>query len=101
MKNSGYRLRPDSRIKTPDMGILRMIYEDEPEFPPTVLHPDAVRYRVGDFWVDAVGGQPAQDEIDKTLGDLGALVYKRRSDERARMAQEIIDRVKAPWWTPD
>jgi hypothetical protein len=83
------------------MAILRVIYEDEPDFPPTVHHPDAVRYQVGNYWVDAVGGHPAQEEVDKTLGELGGLVYKRRSDERVKLAQEIIEKVKAPWWSPD
>ena len=78
------------------MGILRMIYEDEPDFPPTVLHPDAVRYRVGDYWVDAVGGEPAREDVDQTLGELGALVYKRRRDERARLAREIIEKLRKP-----
>jgi hypothetical protein len=78
------------------MSILRVIYEDEPDFPPTVHHPDAVRYRLGEYWVDAVGGNPDQDEVDKTLGALGALLYKRRSDERARMALEIIEKVRKP-----
>jgi hypothetical protein len=78
------------------MSILRVIYEDEPDFPPTVHHPDAVRYRVGDYWVDAVGGNPGRDEVDNTLGALGALLYKRRSDERARMALEIIEKVRKP-----
>jgi hypothetical protein len=81
--------------------ILRVIYEDEPDFPPTVHHPDAVRYQVGDYWVDAVGGKPAEDEVDKILGELGALLYKRRSDERARLAQEIIEKAKAPWWSAE
>jgi len=80
------------------MAILRVIYEAEPDFPPTVHHPDAVRYQVGEYWVDAVG---EQGEVDKTLGDLGQLLYKRRSDERARIAREIIEKVKAPWWSPD
>ena len=83
------------------MAILRVIYEGEPDFPPTVHHPDAVRYRVGNYWVDAVGGNPAGNEVDQTLGELGALVYKRRSDERARIAQDIIEKVKAPWWSAD
>jgi len=60
-----------------------------------------VRYRVGEYWVDAVGGKPAEDEVDKTLGELGALVYKRRSDERARLVREIIEKVKAPWWSAE
>lgn len=79
------------------MSILRVIYEHEPDFPPTVHHPDAVRYRVGDYWVDAVGGNPAHDEVDKTLGELGALLYKRRSDERAKIALEIIEKAKGSW----
>ena len=78
------------------MSILRVIYEYEPDFPPTVHHPDAVRYQVGEYWVDAVGGNPAGEEVDKTLGELGALLYKRRSDERARLAQEIIEKVRKP-----
>jgi len=78
------------------MSLLRVIYEDEPDFPPTVHHTDAVRYRVGEYWVDAVGGNPAGEEVDKTLGELGALLYKRRSDERARLAQEIIEKVRKP-----
>ena len=78
------------------MSILRVIYEDEPDFPPTVHHPDAVRYRVGEYWVDAVGGKPAQDEVDKTLGELGPLLYQRRSDERARLAREIIEKLRKP-----
>jgi len=78
------------------MSLLRVIYEYEPDFPPTVHHPDAVRYRVGEYWVDAVGGNPAGEEVDKTLGELGALLYKRRSDERARLAQEIIEKVRKP-----
>ena len=83
------------------MSILRVIYEDEPDFPPTVHHPDAVRYQVGEYWVDAVGGKPAEDEVDKTLGGLGAILYQRRKDEREKLARELIDKVKAPWWSPD
>jgi hypothetical protein len=42
-----------------------------------------------------------REEVDKTLGELGALVYQRRSDERARLAQEIIEKAKAPWWSAE
>jgi hypothetical protein len=78
------------------MGTLRVIYEDEPSSPPTDRHPDAVRYQVGDYWVDAVGGNPGLEEVDKVLGELARLVYQRRSDERAKLAQEIIDKASAP-----
>ena len=36
---------------------------EEPKFPASVQHPDAVRYRVGNTWVDAIG-EPTQEEVD-------------------------------------
>jgi hypothetical protein len=96
MKNSAYRRQPDSRIKDPDMSVIRVIYEEEPDFPPTVHHPDAVRYRVGEYWIDAVGGEPGAGPIDADLGKLGRIVYQRRKEERARLAQIIIERIRKP-----
>jgi hypothetical protein len=78
------------------MTIIRVIYEEEPDFPPTVHHPDAVRYQVGEYWVDAVGGEPAVGQIDADLGKLGRIVYQRRKEERAKLAQEIIEKVRRP-----
>lgn len=49
------------------MSTIRTIYSAEPSFPATDQHPDAVRYRVGDYWVDAIDGEPTQDEIDAIL----------------------------------
>jgi hypothetical protein len=45
-------------------GQIRTIYASEPPFPATDQHPNAVRYQVGAVWVDAIGGQPTQQEID-------------------------------------
>jgi len=73
------------------MSAIRVIYEAEPDFPPTDQHPDAVRYQVGDYWVDAVGGE---QEVDQVLEDLGRLLYRDRREEREKIAQQIIDRVK-------
>jgi hypothetical protein len=73
------------------MAAIRVIYEAEPDFPPTDQHPDAVRYQVGEFWVDAVGGE---QEVDQLLEDLGRLLYRDKREERAKIAQQIIDRVK-------
>jgi len=80
------------------MGTLRVIYEDEPSFPPTDHHPDAVRYQVGEYWVDAVG---TREDVDKILEELGRLIYQRRDDERAKLAREIIEKAKAPWWSAE
>lgn len=49
------------------MSTIRVIYKSEPTFPATDQHPDAVRYHVGSVWVDAIGGQPTQAEIDAVL----------------------------------
>ena len=46
---------------------IRCIYSAEPKFPATDQHPDAVRYQVGKNWVDAIGGEPTQAEIDAVL----------------------------------
>lgn len=49
------------------MTTIRTIYSTEPEFPATDQHPDAIRYQVGNVWVEAIGGEPSQDEIDALL----------------------------------
>ena len=76
------------------MSILRVIYEAEPSFPPTDYHPDAVRYQVGEYWIDAVGDSGALD--DQALEDLGQVLYQERREAREKLAREVIDRVKKP-----
>lgn len=49
------------------MSQIRVIYTNEPSFPATDQHPDAVRYVVGGFFVDAIGGEPTQQEMDSVL----------------------------------
>lgn len=49
---------------------IRCVYTAEPSFPAIDQHPDAVRYVVGDYWVDALGGQPTLDAIKALLGIL-------------------------------
>jgi hypothetical protein len=46
---------------------IRCIYTEEPNFPATDQHPDALRYKVGPVWVDAVGGEPTQADVDAVL----------------------------------
>lgn len=74
------------------MSTLRVIYEAEPDFPPSAQHPDAVRYQVGEFWIDAVGAPPTAGELDKALADLGRVLYQARREEREEMARQIIER---------
>lgn len=49
------------------MSTIRCVYEQLPKFPATDQHPDAVRFFVSPHWVDAIGGQPTQAEIDAVL----------------------------------
>ena len=49
------------------MSAIRIIYEQEPSFPATDQHPSAVRYLLGARYVDAIGGEPTQAEIDAVL----------------------------------
>lgn len=43
------------------------VYATAPNFPATEQAPTATRYQVGNVWVDAIGGQPTQAEIDAVL----------------------------------
>jgi len=45
------------------MSTIRVLYEKEPDFPATDQHPDAVRYKVGKWTVDAIGGEPTPGEV--------------------------------------
>lgn len=55
------------------MSTIRVIYhEQEPNFPATDNHPDAVRYPIehptrGVLFADAIGGEPSLAEIDAVL----------------------------------
>lgn len=55
------------------MTTIRCIYHPQdgkavsPAFPATDQHPDAARYLVGLYYVDAIGGKPTQAEIDAVL----------------------------------
>jgi hypothetical protein len=47
---------------------IRCVYSVEPPFPPTDQHPDALRYQVGGYFVDAIGGEPTVSEVAGVLG---------------------------------
>jgi hypothetical protein len=83
-----------------DMALIRVIYEAEPDFP---VHPDAVRYQVGDYWIDALGGDsgtgdqvPVDQILPVDLQDLGRVLYEERREKREGLARAIIERAKKP-----
>lgn len=50
------------------MSTIRCIYHaGEPSFPATDQHPDAVRYFIGQYVVDAIGGEPTPAEVDAVV----------------------------------
>jgi hypothetical protein len=53
---------------------IRSIYQQEPSFPASDQHPEAIRYQVGNLWVDAVGAEPTQADIDAILSPDPALI---------------------------
>lgn len=75
------------------MTTIRCIYEKAPSFPATDQHPDAVRYQVGALFVDAIGGQPTQAEIDAVLGtDAAGLARQQRfAADSAERQQAQVD----------
>lgn len=48
---------------------IRVVYTAEPNFPATDQHPDAKRYKVNQYWVDAVGKETP------TIADVEALLH--------------------------
>lgn len=73
------------------MSTIRVIYSEEPKFPATSQHPDALRYHIGNLWVDAIGGQPTQEEIDAVLIPVpsfdGASAFVER--QRGQASEEL------------
>lgn len=66
------------------MSQIRCIYEEEPAFPATDQHPDAVRYQVGKYVVDAIGGEPMIEEVEAVLNP--PVVQKTVAEKFAALA---------------
>lgn len=76
------------------MSVIRCIYSEAPKFPATDQHPNAVRYQVGGRFVDAIGGQPTQAEIDAVLApkpDNAAALDARQADASLDELDRAID----------
>ena len=74
------------------MTTIRVIYHPvdgaakQPAFPASEQHPDAVRYLVGDYYVDALGGEPTLQQVQAALGvdfaSMKAQVLKEARENR-------------------
>lgn len=91
------------------MSTIRCTYDAEPAFPATDQHPDALRWQVAGLWVDAIGGEPTQAEIDAHLGtDAAGLAKQQRiaTDESERgdckldaAIMTLVNQTRAEWQT--
>lgn len=46
---------------------IRCMYREEPNFPATDQHPDAARYSVDGWFVDAIGGEPTAEQVQAVV----------------------------------
>lgn len=63
-------------------------YQKKPNFPATDQHPDAKRYMVAGYVVDAVGGEPTEAEVEAHLNPPIDYRQLRLEAYRARGATE-------------
>ena len=81
------------------MSTIRCIYTQEPNFPATDQHPDAQRYIIGGLWVDAIGGEPTQTEVDAVLNPQPSPntdgMIERQQDKIRQQLSDAIDRLPA------
>ena len=74
--------------------MIRTVYTQEPTFPASDQHPDAVRYVMGGYFVDAIG-EPTQDDLDAFLGKTPkALTLAQIASLEALQRQKLTDRAE-------
>lgn len=65
---------------------IKAVYQVEPNFPATTQHPAATRYVVGHYFVDAIGGEPSEQDVFLYL--VGGLAGMRATvDQHAEAAR--------------
>lgn len=64
--------------------MIRTIYEQEPNFPASDQHPDAVRYQVGRWWVDVIGAEPTEAEVEALVNPPNAAIDSQIAAIEAR-----------------
>lgn len=75
--------------------MIRVVYSEAPNFPATAQHPDAVRYKIGKWIVDAIG-KPTLAEVEafvnppaekvETVADLKAALIAKGTITEADVA---------------
>lgn len=70
--------------------MIRVIYTSEPRFPASDQHPDAVRYRVSGYWVDAIGGEPTPEDVAAVLA-----ASQPQAEDRLADLEQTIKRMAA------
>lgn len=73
---------------------IRTIYQKEPRFPASDQHPDAVRYRVGAYWVDAIGGEPTLAEVETVVAPTREQIdTRKRATVKAMLTGDSEDAI--------
>lgn len=78
--------------------MIRCVYETAPNFPATDQHPDAARYEVGSYIVDAVGGEPSLDEVQAFLNppqDIKAQILAIEAGQHSVMREYALGSIEA------
>lgn len=63
------------------MSEILAIYSEEPPFPPQAQQPNAARWKIGDYWVDAVGPEPPQEQVDAFVNPPHVKRFKEFDDD--------------------
>ena len=72
------------------MSDIKAVYLNQaPDFPASIQHPDAIRYKVGEYWVDAVGGEPTAKEVADLLDPPAAIAERARIEDTKNDAEGI------------
>lgn len=73
--------------------IIAVYHNNPPGFPPTDQNPNALRIKIGPRWVDYVGAQPVQADIDAHIAPIAvdARLATSTATGLAGILQEIAD----------
>lgn len=74
------------------MSKILAVYSAEPIFPPHDQHPDAARYHIGEFWIDALDGEPTSDEIEALTNPPEVKRLKDFNDDTAQ--KDLLDKLR-------
>lgn len=77
------------------MTTIRTVYSVEPNFPATDQHPEAVRYQVSGYWVDAIGGEPTADQVAAFLAPPVPRVVTVSQAKRQLLAMGLLTPAEA------